>query len=124
MAEDKFCSNCAQKPDCKAVYQQLGRDRGPSVVAKVARAFLLPIAVFVGGLVLFDKLLTDVIQGQRIRTALVFLLGAGVSFIFVLIVKAIESFLLKGKGRCMLEGERNRDQGQTNLFGRGPSRRQ
>ena len=122
MAEDEFCSNCAQKPDCKAVYQQLGQDRGPSVVAKVAKAFLLPIAVFIGGLVLFDKLLADVIQGQRIRTAVVFLLGAGVSFIFVLIVKVIESFLLKSKGRCILEGERNRDEGQANLFGRDPSR--
>ena len=111
MAEDKFCSNCAQKPDCKAVYQQLGQGKGPSVVAKAAKAFLLPIAVFIGGLVLFDELLTDVIQDQRTRTAVVFLLGAGVSFVFVLIVKTIESFLLKGKGRCMLEGERHRDKG-------------
>jgi cytochrome b subunit of formate dehydrogenase len=122
MAEDEFCSNCARKPDCKAVYQQLGQDKGPSVVAKAAKAFLLPIVVFIGGLVLFDKLLTDVIQGQRIRTAVVFLLGAGVSFIFVLIVKVIDSFLLKSKGRCMLEGESHRSQGQANLFGRGSSR--
>ncbi len=111
MAEDEFCSNCAQKPDCKAVYQQLGQDRGPSVAVKVAKAFLLPIAVFIGGLVLFDKLLTDVMRDQRIRTAVVFLLSAGVSFIFVLIVKVIENFLLKGKGRCMLEGESHRDEG-------------
>ena len=121
MAEDEFCSNCARKSDCKAVYQQLGQNKGPSFVAKVVKAFLLPIAIFIGGLVLFDKVLADVIQDQRIRTAAVFLLGAGVSFIFVLIVKAIESFLLKSKGRCMLEGERNRDEGQTNLFGRGSS---
>ena len=122
MAEDEFCSNCAQKPGCKAVYQQLGQDKGPSVVAKAVKAFLLPIAVFIGGLVLFDKLLTDVIQGQMIRTAVVFLLGAGVSFIFVLIVKAIEVFLLKGKSRCMLEGKSHQDEGEANLFGRDPSR--
>ena len=111
MAEDDFCSDCAQKPDCKTVYQQLGQGKGPSVFAKAAKAFLLPIMVFIGGLVFFDKLLTDVMQGQKIRTVVVFLLGAGVSFIFVLIVKAIKGFLLKGKSRCMLEGESHRDEG-------------
>ncbi len=111
MAEDEFCSNCTRKPDCKAVYQQLGQVRGSSVVAKVVKAFLLPIAVFIAGLVLFDKLLADVMQDQRMRTAVVFLLGAGVSFIFVLIVKAIDAFLIKGKSRCMLEGEGHRDKG-------------
>ncbi len=105
MAEEEFCSNCAQKTDCKTVYQQLGHNKAPSVVAKVVKAFLLPIAVFITGLVLFDKLLADVIQGQMLRTAVVFLLGAGVSFIFVLIVKAIEVFLLKSKSRNMLEGK-------------------
>ena len=122
MAEDEFCSNCTRKPDCQAIYRQLGQDRGLSFAAKVAKAFLLPIAVFIGGLVLFDKLLTDVMRDQRVRTAMVFLLGAGVSFIFVLIVKAIESFLLKSKGRCMLEGESHRDKRQVDLFGRGSSR--
>ena len=111
MAEDEFCSKCAQKTDCKTVYQQLGHEKGPSVAAKVTKAFLLPIAVFIAGLVLFDKLLADVIRGQKIRTAVVFLLSAGVSFIFVLIVKTIESFLIKGKDRCMLEGESHRDEG-------------
>ena len=122
MAEDEFCSNCTRKADCEAVYQQLGHGRSPSVVSRVAKAFLLPIAVFIGGLVLFDKLLTDVLPDQRVRTAVVFLLGAGISFVFVLIVKAIESFLLKSKGRCMLEGESHRDKRQVDLFGRGSSR--
>lgn len=111
MTEDEFCSNCAQKTGCKTVYQQLGQDKGPSVVAKVIKAFLLPIAVFISGLVLFDKLLSNVIQGQRIRTAVVFLLSAGVSFIFILIVKAIEGFLLKSKSRCMLEGKSHQNEG-------------
>ncbi len=111
MAEDEFCSKCAQKTDCKAVYQQLGQQAGPSVVVKVIKAFLLPIAVFIGGLVLFDKLLADVIQSQRILKAVVFPLSAGVSLVFVSIVKTIESFLLKGKDRCMLEGESHRDKG-------------
>lgn len=111
MAEDEFCSKCAQKLDCKAVYQQLGQETGPSVVAKVIKVFLLPIAVFIGGLVFFDKLLADVIQGQRIRTAVVFLFSAAVVFIFVLIVRTIERFLVKDKGRCMLEGESHRDKG-------------
>jgi hypothetical protein len=111
MAEDEFCSKCAQKSDCKAVYEQLGQGKGPSVIAKVIKAFLLPIAVFIAGLALFDKLLADAIQGQKIRTAAVFLLSAAVSFIFVLIEKAIEGFLHKSKSRCMLEGESHRDEG-------------
>jgi len=56
MAKDKFCSNCAQSRNCSAVYEHLGKSKGPSVVRKVLLAFLLPIAVFIIALAVFEKL--------------------------------------------------------------------
>ncbi len=56
MADDKFCSNCAQSRNCSAVYEYLGKSDGESVVCKVLVAFLLPIAVFIIALAMFEKL--------------------------------------------------------------------
>ena len=56
MAEDKFCSNCAQSQNCSAIYEHLGKSSGPSVACKVLVAFLLPIGVFIVALAVFEGL--------------------------------------------------------------------
>jgi hypothetical protein len=56
MAEDKFCSNCAQSQNCSAIYEHLGKSSQPSVVYKALVAFLLPIGVFIIALAVFERL--------------------------------------------------------------------
>jgi ABC-type transport system involved in multi-copper enzyme maturation permease subunit len=107
MAEEEFCSKCAQKHDCKAVYEHLGRSGGPSVVPGVLKAFLLPICVLIVGLSLFEELLFSVISNEKTRTAMSFLLALGLSFVFVLIVKAIGSLSTGAKDSGVLEGDQD-----------------
>ena len=60
MTEDKFCSNCAQRQNCSAIYEHLGKSSGPSVVYKALAAFLLPIGVFIVALAVFERLVGPV----------------------------------------------------------------
>jgi hypothetical protein len=108
MAEEEFCSNCTQKSDCKAVYEHLGRSSGPNVFFKVVKAFLLPIAVFIAGLVVFEELFAGIIRGESARTAVSFLLSVCISFFFILIVKAIEGLSAGTKDSCALKGDKDR----------------
>jgi small-conductance mechanosensitive channel len=105
MAQENLCSECPQTRDCKAVYRQLGDAKAPCVVTKVLVAFLLPIAVFIASLAVFDYTLTQAVSSDKGRIALSFLLAAGVSFVCILITRAINSRLAKSKSPRTSQGE-------------------
>lgn len=105
MAQENLCSECSQTRDCKAVYRQLAGAEGSCVVTKVLVAFLLPIAVFIGALAVFDYALTQVVSSDKGRIALSFLLAAGVSFVCILITRAINSRLAKSESPRTSQGE-------------------
>ena len=104
MAEEDFCSRCPQSRDCKAVYEQLGKSQGPNVVTKVVVAFLLPIAVFIAALAVFDHALAKVIAGKNVRIAAGFALAVCVSFVCVLVVRMINVRLVKNQAPGRIEG--------------------
>jgi hypothetical protein len=103
--EKNFCPECSQSHNCRAVYQQLSNTKGPCIVTKALVAFLLPIVTFVAGLAIFDKALAGLINNQNLQTALSFLSAVGVSFVCVLVVKAIDFRPAKRPDSCKLEGE-------------------
>jgi len=105
MSQEDFCSRCPQSRDCKAVYEQLGKSTGPNVVRKVLAAFLLPIAVFIAALALFDHVLARAIAGTTLRIAAGFGIAAGVSFVCILIVNAVNMRLAKGPTPDKFEGD-------------------
>jgi len=87
MEMDKNCSKCTQKNTCQSVYEAMGKQKGPSVVLKVIVVFLLPILMFISGLVICEYYLK--IESKNIKTALSALLSAVLAFIYVLIAKAV-----------------------------------
>ena len=97
MDKQDFCESCDQKHNCQEVYRQLGKAKGPSVISKVVVAFLLPLVVFIASLVVFDHILGKAMNNKEVQTALSFLLALSVSFICILIIKAIYKRLSKDK---------------------------
>lgn len=81
-----YCSRCPQKGGCKEVYERLGTSDVPSVVGKVFLAFLLPIAVFVGLMIIFDKVLPE-FEVEKWRTLAVFGLSVAPTLAVVWVVK-------------------------------------
>ena len=110
MAEIDNCSNCAQSQDCGTVYQQLGRAKGPSVTTKVLTAFLLPIAVFIIALGVFENILTGYLKNDNLRIAIGFVLAAGVTFTCILIASAINRRYDKNKTFTVFQGDRQSQQ--------------
>jgi lipopolysaccharide export LptBFGC system permease protein LptF len=58
-------------------------------------AFLLPIAVFIAGLVVFEKVFAGVIDTKWLQTTLIFVLALSAAFVCILITKAINKRLNK-----------------------------
>ena len=50
-----YCSSCPQKNGCKEGYERLGRSDAPSVVGAVLLGFVVPIGLFLGLLIGFDR---------------------------------------------------------------------
>ena len=93
MTHLKLCQECNQKHKCQDIYQQMGKAKGPSVALKAIVAFLLPILVFIAGLVIFEKILVKIVDIKQLRIALDFLLALLVTLAVILINK------LFGKGK-------------------------
>jgi hypothetical protein len=89
MTQEKFCQDCSQKHDCEEIYRKLGNIRGPSVVFNVVVAFLVPILVFILSLAAFEAILS--------KGALSFLPALAVTFVMMLIIKAINRRVSKNK---------------------------
>jgi hypothetical protein len=90
MAEQKFCHDCTQNRDCRKAYNQLGSTEGPSVAVKVIVAFLLPVVVFIGSLAAFGQVLAKAVNSKELQTVLSFLIAILVTFVCILIIKAIK----------------------------------
>jgi len=89
MASQRFCQDCIQKHDCKRIYEQLGGSPGPSVTLKAILAFLLPLMVFIISLAVFERVIAGAISTEQMQTALSFVLALPVTFVCVLITRAI-----------------------------------
>ncbi|NLW84169.1 MAG: hypothetical protein GXY41_07185 [Phycisphaerae bacterium] len=85
-----YCSRCPQKGGCKEVYERLGASDAPNVVGKVFLAFLLPIALFVGLLVVFDAVLPG-FEVEKWRTLAVFGLSVVPTLAVVWVIKSRNS---------------------------------
>lgn len=110
MNQQKFCQDCNQRHNCQEVYQQLGHSGGPSVVSKIAAAFLMPIVVFIAALVVFEGILAEardpilqkmqsanLINTEELQTAFSFLLALSAAFVCILITKAINKQFNKNR---------------------------
>jgi len=105
MTQEDFCSGCPQSRDCKAVYEQVGKSTAPDVTKKVLVAFLLPVAVFIASLALFDCLFAKVNFGNDVRIVAAFVPAAGVSLVGILIARMINLRLAKRQAHEKIEGD-------------------
>ncbi len=97
MAQQEFCQNCNERQTCQDVYQRMGEAKGPSVVSRVVLAFLLPLMVFIASLAAFEAILARAIDSKGLKTWLSSLLAVSITFVLILIIKAINRGLKKDK---------------------------
>ena len=91
MTQQELCQQCNQRQDCGQVYEQLGRIEGPSIVKEVVLAFLLPMVVFVASLAVFERMFSQVVSAGQARSALSFTSAVSLTFVCILLTKAIHS---------------------------------
>ncbi len=89
MAQDKNCNSCPQSHDCKKIYEVMGKAKGPCVLVKVVFAFLVPLAVFIVSLVIFESILANMTDSKALQAGLGALLAATLAFVVILITKEI-----------------------------------
>jgi hypothetical protein len=87
----KSCAKCGYRHGrgrcCIDIYQQLGQSKGPSIAGKALLAFVLPLLVFIGGLVLAGQLLSAFMAEGGLRTFIAFLAALAVTAIFVQLIR-------------------------------------
>ena len=105
MTQEKFCSDCPESDSCKTVYEQLGKATGPPVALRAVMVFLVPIVVFIVSLAILQNVLAKSLSNENLQLALSFILALGIAFLYVLIIKAVYSYLAKGSNSCQLKGE-------------------
>ncbi len=105
MVEKDFCSDCAQNHNCGDVYRQLANATGPSVVSGVCLAFLLPIAVFIVALVIYQDIFSEIVTNEKLRIALSLPPAAGTGFVGILVSRKIASKLAKTKNGYVAKGD-------------------
>lgn len=96
MELQKFCNDCSGRQDCRKVYQQLGEVKGPSVFMAII-AFLVPLVVFIFSFAFFSRMVAEVIDSAKLKTAFSFLLSLLVTIGLMLTIKVINRQL--GKSR-------------------------
>ncbi|MCK4960185.1 MAG: hypothetical protein KAT00_12315 [Planctomycetes bacterium] len=101
--ENDFCSGCGLGSDCKKAYEQLAGCRGPSVVIRVTVAFLLPITVFIVALGVSEKLFRRILTDPALPTVFGAVIAGCLTFICILITRAIYS-RQDGMGRLSMKG--------------------
>jgi hypothetical protein len=95
MSEQQFCQSCNHRQSCKSVYQQLGKNKGHSVVSSVVAAFLLPVVVFAGTLAVCDVIFTKATGTEALWTILSFLSALSVTSLLVFIIQKCRIYGLK-----------------------------
>ena len=87
----KLCDKCGYRHGrgycCIDIYQQLGQTKGPSVVGKVLLAFVLPLLLFIGSLILAEYLLSAFMTEGSRKTFIAFLAALVVTFVFVQLIR-------------------------------------
>jgi heme A synthase len=97
MKQQKLCQDCNQKHNCQDIYQQLGHAKCPSVTLKAVTAFLLPLAVFIGALAVFETFSDQSANAGHLHILLGFLLAISAALIMVISIKVINRKLGKAK---------------------------
>ena len=88
MSKQKICDQCSEDHQCREVYHRLGQAKGPSVVFRVLVAFVVPIAVFIGVLLLFERFFGAAVDTEKLRTGLAFLSALAVTVAVIFAVRA------------------------------------
>lgn len=87
----KLCDKCGYRHGgghcCIDIYQQIGQAKGPSVMGKVLLAFVLPVFVFIGSLILAEYLLSAVITEGGWKTFIAFAASLVVTIVFVQLIR-------------------------------------
>jgi len=99
MVEQELCQNCGQRQSCQAVYEVMSGRKGPSVTLKVIVVFLLPLLVFIGSLLIADKVLADFGAGRELRTVLSFVVATLVTLGWICMIKKIMGVRWRPSGK-------------------------
>ena len=87
----KLCDKCGYRHGrgrcCIDIYQQLGRAKGPSVVGKVLLAFVAPLFVFIGSLILAGYFLSIFVTYKGANSFSAFLIALIVTLVFVQLIR-------------------------------------
>ena len=97
MAQQRFCRQCGRRDDCQDVYQKLGGGKGPSLVSKAVVAFAVPLLFFIICLAVSERILAETISAERLRTAVALVLSLSVTFLLILVIRAISGRFAKSK---------------------------
>ncbi len=89
MSEQEFCRYCQERHKCREIYRQLGEAEGPSVFFKVVAAFLVPLVVFIGSLVVFEGILAKVVNAGALKTGISLVLALTATFVCILAIKVV-----------------------------------
>jgi len=89
MSEQEFCRYCQERHECQEIYRQLGQAKGPSVFFKVVAAFLVPLVVFIGSLVVFEVILAKLVNSGALKTGISLALALSVTFVFISAIKVL-----------------------------------
>jgi len=88
MDKQDFCHSCGHKDSCQEIYSKLGNEKGPSVLAAVLAAFLLPVLVFIVSLAAVKYAIARLVSGEELQTGLSVAAASVVAFLSVLAVRA------------------------------------
>jgi hypothetical protein len=95
MAQNKPCDKCGQKISCREAFRRLGNVPGRSIVRNVLAAFVLPLVVFIGALVLAQQFLAVRIESDNLRTAFAVVLALGAAVACVAVARVVGKWLGK-----------------------------
>jgi len=96
-----ICNKCGFRHGgghcCIDIYQQLGHTRGPSVVKKVLLAFVVPLLVFTGSLILTGGLLSAWLSEGSMKSFITFLIALAVTAACVQLIRIFTREEIKTK---------------------------
>ncbi len=97
MDQQQICDGCNHRNACRAVYERLGKARGPSVVCNVLTAFVLPILAFIAALTVFQAIFGRFTDQQQVKTAVTFVAALAVTFVLIIALSTLTKLLNKHK---------------------------
>ena len=87
----KQCKKCGFKHGnghcCIDIYQRIGHQKGKSITYPVLLAFILPVLVFIGSLIVVDYILSIFMSSGGLRTLFAFIAAVGITLVFVQLVR-------------------------------------